>query len=41
MMTMNKFLLYSMNHPKKYVINYMCEQIRNISNTIGYTKRPL
>jgi hypothetical protein len=36
----NKLLFYSMNHPSKYLIQYICEQIIDIlqlSNTIDYT----
>ena len=35
----NKLLFYSMNHPAKYVIQYICEQIINIlqiENSINY-----
>ena len=35
----NKLLFYSMNHPTKYVIQYICEEIikfLKISNTINY-----
>ena len=35
----NKLLFYSMNHPTKYVIQFICEQIINtlqIQNTINY-----
>ncbi len=35
----NKLLFYSMNHPTKYVIQYICEEIikhLNILNTINY-----
>lgn len=35
----NKLLFYSMNHPSKYVIQYICEEIINffqIPNTIDY-----
>jgi hypothetical protein len=35
----NKLLFYSMNHPSKYVIQYICEQICDIlqiQNTINY-----
>ena len=35
----NKLLFYSMNHPTKYVIQYICEEIINIlsiPNTINY-----
>ena len=35
----NKLLFYSMNHPTKYVIQYICEEIiniLNIPNTINY-----
>lgn len=35
----NKLLFYSMNHPTKYVIQYICEEIINIlslQNTINY-----
>jgi hypothetical protein len=37
----NKLLFYSMNHPTKYVIQYICEEIINIlqiKNTINYEK---
>jgi len=35
-----KLLFYSMNHPTKYVLQYICEEIikyLNIQNTIDYT----
>jgi len=35
----NKLLFYSMNHPSKYLIQFICEQIINIlqiQNTINY-----
>ena len=35
----DKLLFYSMNHPTKYVIEYICEKIfkrLNIKNTIDY-----
>lgn len=40
----DKLLFYSMNHPSKYVLQYLCEKINNIlqiPNTINYDIDPL
>ena len=40
----DKLLFYTMNHPSKYVLQYICEEIikyLNISNNINYDKDPL
>ena len=40
----NKLLFYSMNHPSKYLLNYICDnivKILNISNNINYDLDPL
>lgn len=39
-----KLLFYSMNHPSKYLLQFICENIiniLNIDNSIDYTKDPL